>query len=301
MPTTGGIYSLPTSSWYPAVADTDIDPDDSNATLADIAQGLTDRVMADGSKQWTGDMDAGGHKLTALAAATTNGDAVRYEQLTALSGTYQPLDATLTAWAALSTAADKVGYWTGSDTCALADLSSVGRTLLAQSTQALMRTTGLGTTTVGDALATAASASAARTTLGEGTISTFDEATAAQFQANTSGKALSTDKVWTAADFTTLTDASTVAVDMSTGFNFSVTLGGNRTLGNPTNTKNNQSGVISILQDGAGSRTLAYGSNWKFASGTAPVLTTTAAARDLLFYQVISSTFIYAMLIKDVK
>ena len=34
-----------------------------------------------------------------------------------------------------------------------------------------------------------------------------------------------------------LTDAATIAVDMSLGNNFSVTLGGNRTLGNPTKQK----------------------------------------------------------------
>ncbi len=53
-----------------------------------------------------------------------------------------------------------------------------------------------------------------------------------------------------------LTDASTIAVDMSVGNNFSVTLGGNRTLGNPTNLTAGQSGVIFITQDGTGSRTL---------------------------------------------
>ena len=134
-----------------------------------------------------------------------------------------------------------------------------------------------------------------------GSIATFPETTTAQYLANTSGKALSTDKVWAAADLVSLTDASTVALDMSTFINGTVTLGGNRTLGNPSNTKNGQTGVIEIKQDGTGSRTLAYSSNWKFAGGTAPTLTTAASARDLLFYQVISSTVIYGTLVKDVK
>lgn len=67
---------------------------------------------------------------------------------------------------------------------------------------------------------------------------------------------------------------------MSTGFNFAVTLGGNRTLGNPTNTKNGQTGVIKVIQDGTSSRTLAYGGNYKFACGSAPVLSTAANAID---------------------
>lgn len=98
-----------------------------------------------------------------------------------------------------------------------------------------------------------------------------------------------------------LTDASSIATDLSLGNNFSVTLGGNRTLANPTNTTAGQSGVIVITQDGTGSRTLAYGSNWKFPTGTAPTLTTTAAAVDVLCYYVESSTRITARLLADVK
>ena len=87
-----------------------------------------------------------------------------------------------------------------------------------------------------------------------------------------------------------LTDAATVAVDLSLGNNFSLTLAGNRTLGAPTNTTAGQSGVIVVTQDSTGSRTLAYNSIYKFAGGTAPTLTTTASAVDVLAYYVESST-----------
>ena len=87
-----------------------------------------------------------------------------------------------------------------------------------------------------------------------------------------------------------LTDAATIAVDLSLGNNFSVTLAGNRTLGAPTNVTAGQSGVIVVTQDGTGSRTLAYNSIYKFAGGTAPTLTTTASAVDVLAYYVESST-----------
>jgi hypothetical protein len=98
-----------------------------------------------------------------------------------------------------------------------------------------------------------------------------------------------------------LTDAATVAVDLSLGNFYTLTLGGNRTLGAPTNQTAGQSGVIVITQDGTGSRTLAYNSVWKFPSGTAPTLTTTASAVDVLAYYVESATRITARLLSDVK
>lgn len=98
-----------------------------------------------------------------------------------------------------------------------------------------------------------------------------------------------------------LTDGATVTPDFSLANNFSLTIGGNRTLANPSNLTAGQSGVIVITQDGTGSRTLAYGSYWKFSNGTAPTLTTTASAVDVLAYYVESSTRITAKLVTDVK
>jgi len=100
---------------------------------------------------------------------------------------------------------------------------------------------------------------------------------------------------------TALTDGSTITPDFAAANNFSLTIGGNRTLANPTNLTAGQSGVIVITQDGTGSRTLAYGSYFKFSNGTAPTLTTTASAVDVLAYYVESSTRITAKLVTDVK
>lgn len=96
-----------------------------------------------------------------------------------------------------------------------------------------------------------------------------------------------------------LTDGATITPDFSLANNFSVTLGGSRTLANPTNLVAGQSGVIKITQDGTGSRTLSYGSYWDFSAGVAPTLTTTANAVDILAYYVDSSTNITARLIGD--
>jgi hypothetical protein len=99
----------------------------------------------------------------------------------------------------------------------------------------------------------------------------------------------------------TLTDGATITPDFAIANNFSVTLGGNRTLANPSNLAPGQSGVIKISQDATGGRTLAFGSYWDFAAGTVPTLTTTANAVDILAYYVDSSTNITARLIGDRK
>ena len=104
-----------------------------------------------------------------------------------------------------------------------------------------------------------------------------------------------------ASQVVTLTDGATITPDFSTGNNFTVTLGGNRTLANPTNTTVGQSGVIYIVQDGTGSRTLGVGTHWHFPAGTAPTLTTTGGSVDVFAFSVRSSTSVVANAILDVK
>lgn len=98
-----------------------------------------------------------------------------------------------------------------------------------------------------------------------------------------------------------LTDAATIAVDLSLGNNFSVTLAGNRTLGAPTNVVPGQSGIIVLTQDGTGSRTLAYNTFWKFVGGSVPSLTTAAGAVDSFAYYIESATRATCSLMKDLK
>ena len=112
------------------------------------------------------------------------------------------------------------------------------------------------------------------------------------------GVSLSTANTWTAgqrAEITALTDGATITPDLNDSNNYSVTLGGNRTIANPTNITAGQSGSIFIAQDGTGSRTATFGSYWDFAGGTAPTLTTTARAVDRIDYIVRSSTSIHAV------
>ena len=94
---------------------------------------------------------------------------------------------------------------------------------------------------------------------------------------------------------TALTDGATITPDFAATNNYSVTLGGNRTLANPTNITAGQSGSIFVSQDGTGSRTLAYGTNWDFAGGTAPTLSTAASSVDRIDYVVRTATSIHAV------
>ena len=98
------------------------------------------------------------------------------------------------------------------------------------------------------------------------------------------------------ADIVSLTDGANISVDFNAGQNFHLTLAGNRTLDNPTNCVPGQVGSIFIVQDGTGSRTLAYGTSWEFIGGTAPTLTTDAAAVDRLDYIVRTSTAVQSIL-----
>ena len=104
-----------------------------------------------------------------------------------------------------------------------------------------------------------------------------------------------------AGNITALTDAATISINFASSNNFSVTLGGNRTLGNPSNVVAGQSGFIAVTQDGTGSRTLAYSSNWDFASGSAPTLTTTAGATDIIAYYARTTTSIVADVILNIS
>ena len=104
-----------------------------------------------------------------------------------------------------------------------------------------------------------------------------------------------------AGNITALTDAATISVNFASSNNFSVTLGGNRTLGNPSNVVAGQSGFIAVTQDGTGSRTLSYSSNWDFASGSPPTLTTTAGATDIIAYYARTTTSIVADVILNIS
>ena len=82
--------------------------------------------------------------LNELAAALGNDPNFATTMTNALAGK-QPLDATLTALAGLATGANKLPYFTGTDTVSQTDLTSVGRDILAKtSVLAVIQYLGLG-------------------------------------------------------------------------------------------------------------------------------------------------------------
>tara|TARA_R100000353_G_scaffold175633_1_gene146554 strand:+ start:1820 stop:2746 length:927 start_codon:yes stop_codon:yes gene_type:complete len=105
------------------------------------------------------------------------------------------------------------------------------------------------------------------------------------------------------APIVTLTDAASVVPDLNNSNVFAVTLAGNRTLAAPTNTSTNigASGHIFIIQDATGNRTLSYNTAYQFPAGNVPVLTTTSAAVDVLFYAVRTTTKVDSILVKNFK
>ena len=106
-----------------------------------------------------------------------------------------------------------------------------------------------------------------------------------------------------AAALSSLTDQTTITVNFASGIHHTVTLGGNRTFGDPSNTSATigQSGSIFIVQDGTGSRTASFHSDYKFAGGTAPTLSTAANAVDRLDYVVRAQDNIHCVVTLDVK
>lgn len=108
---------------------------------------------------------------------------------------------------------------------------------------------------------------------------------------------LSTAQVFTKAQGVTpvaITDGATINTDASLSNIFTVTLGGNRTLADPTNIVAGKTYVWRITQDGTGTRTLAYGTAFKWPGGTAPVLSTASGAIDLIVGISINGTTINA-------
>jgi len=106
------------------------------------------------------------------------------------------------------------------------------------------------------------------------------------YDADTSKTDVATE--WSAAqnfNSTQLTFDATQDWDLSTNQVCELTLTNNTTFDAPTNIQDGGFYSITLIQDSTGSRTAAWDAVFKWAGGTAPTLTTTASAKDILVFR----------------
>jgi hypothetical protein len=118
--------------------------------------------------------------------------------------------------------------------------------------------------------------------------------TALAFDMSDAGKATFNSGATFGASVTSTTDTDTsntgsVTLDFATNQNFVLTLTGNVTLANPSTEAVGQSGFITFIQDGTGSRTVSLGTDYETAGAAGLTLTSTASATDIVPYVVVAS------------
>lgn len=115
MPLNGsGVYAAPAGSWNPAVDGTTINSTDWIALLADLTTALSTAVYKDGQQTITANIPMSSFKLTGLAAGTTAGDSVRYEQIPTVKGVF-PFSSGVTNSGAGSTVYMGVGSFSATE------------------------------------------------------------------------------------------------------------------------------------------------------------------------------------------
>lgn len=123
-----------------------------------------------------------------------------------------------------------------------------------------------------------------------------DKATDANVRAAASNKVLTADLVESASAIVTLTDAATIAIDWDTFIVGRVTLGGNRTLGNPTNGQPGTFRTILVKQN-AGSNTLTLDTQYDDGDATL-ILSTAAGKEDVLSILCVATDKFYVFIAK---
>ena len=109
-----------------------------------------------------------------------------------------------------------------------------------------------------------------------------------RFRIKANGSSVFANSVTTGTD-TDTSNTGSVTLDFGANQNFVLTLTGNVTLANPSTEQVGQSGFITFIQDGTGSRTVSLGTDYETAGGSGLTLTSTASATDIVPYVVVAS------------
>lgn len=140
MPFNGsGTYTLPAGN--PVTTGTTISSTTTNSTNSDIATALTNCVTRDGQSPATANLPLNGFKVTGLAAGTSNGDSVRYEQVQYLAN----VGSAGTSGQVLTSAGTGAPTWTNQDALSV-DTATTSTNLAGGAAGKLPFQTGSGTT-----------------------------------------------------------------------------------------------------------------------------------------------------------
>jgi hypothetical protein len=259
------------STGQPVVTGTIISSTAFNALTADLATGLSTTLTKDGQTTPTANITMGGYKITNLAVGTVSTDAARVSQIQSGNATYIIVSGSDTITGTLSPAL--TAYSTGGlYTFIVATTNTTSVTL---------NIDGLGAKSVvrsGSSALVAGDLVSGQIVLVEYDGTNFQLINSTSYQVvRVTGTGYSPN--------ITLTDASTVAWNTSTGQTATFTfVSTNRTMGAPTNLKDGAFYALAVIQN-AGSNTLTWNTVFKWAAGTAPTLSTAASAKDYFVFR----------------
>ena len=168
-------------------------------------------------------------------------------------------------------------------------LAHLGNTKLVTSATGVTVTGEVEATTLSGDGGSITGMSATQLTSGTVPAARLTEATAAQIRDGTASVLVTPANMEAADAPVALTDAATVAVDWDAGGAFTLAIGGNRTLGTPTNGVPGQYRVIEVTQT-TGSHTLGHTTAYKTPGAESIVLSTGAGDRDRLYVYCVSAS-----------